>query len=81
MTSGDVGLIHLSLLKKNFKGQNIRGLALYFAALDIFSAIKIIKVSVEKVVADVITQVFEITLNEVQLKHYRCKIEQLLNVK
>lgn len=48
--------------------------------MDILSSIEITKITVEKAVSQVLSEAFDITIDEAELKHYSRKIEQLLNV-
>ena len=51
-----------------------------YEAMDILSSIEITKITVEKAVSQVLSEAFDITIDEAELKHYSRKIEQLLNV-
>jgi hypothetical protein len=63
------------------KAESISDLEGYkYEAMDILSAVKITKEPVEKVMSDVLTQAFGITLNDNKLKHNSLQIEQLINV-
>ena len=51
-----------------------------YEAMDVLSTIEITKASVENAVSQVLTQAFNITLKESELKYYCAKITQLLHV-
>ena len=51
-----------------------------YEAMDILSAISILKISTKKAVAQTLEQAFSISLEESELNRYSAKIEQLINV-
>ena len=48
-------------------------------AIDILASSKILKSSIKESVATVLSQAFDLNLDEAQLNHYSQKIEQLAN--
>lgn len=63
------------------KAESISDLEGYkYEAMDIFSVVRILKEPVEKVVSDVLTQAFGVTLDEAELKSYSLQIKQIINV-
>lgn len=63
------------------KAASVKDLEGYkYEAMDILSAICIIKISTKESVAQVLEQAFSISLEEHELNRYSAKIDQLINV-